>query len=39
MDKNKLEKAVKGIKMPEETAEKIIAKCREYESSAADGEE
>ena len=39
MDKNKLEKAVKGIKMPEETAEKIIAKCREYESSAAADEE
>ncbi len=39
MNRNKLEKAVKGIKMPEETAEKIIAKCREYESSAAADEE
>lgn len=39
MDKNKLEKAVKEIKMPEETAEKIIARCREYEPSAAVDEE
>ena len=39
MDKNKLEKAVREIKMPEETAKKIIARCREYEPSAAVDEE
>ena len=34
MDYNKLEKAVRGIEMPEETAQKIISECNKYEGSS-----
>lgn len=33
MDYNKLEKAVRGISMPEETAHKIISECKKYEGN------
>ncbi len=39
MDYNKLEKAVKGITMPEETAQKIISECKKYEGNPVTDED